>query len=108
MTQREFFEFACVADDQGIAVPPHAVGQRGGSAFAAEVENFGPCMFCKFHDQGIVRVEYRGVRGLLVLQDSALGPAVGREVSVAVEVVRRQVENDRDPGLECMRRFELE
>ena len=55
----------------------------------------------------IVRIENREVIRLLVLEDARLGIHVSLERAMAIEMVRRDVQNDRNFRAESLNRFQL-
>ena len=83
----------------------HPFGQRAGHR---EAQSPRAAAARHFEHAWVVGVDHHRVVARLVREDARLGTGVLLETPVAVEVIGRQVETDRDPGPERRRELELE
>ena len=62
----------------------------------------------KLHAGRIVRVQHGEIVGMLVLENTGLGVDVSRKCPMAIQVVGRDVEHDRNSGTKTRNRLQLE
>jgi hypothetical protein len=74
---------------------------------ASSANSLGPEAPRERERRRIVGVDHGPVVGGLAMEHARLGGAVGLERAVPVEVIRREIQQDGDPRVECLRRFEL-
>src|SRR5579864_5750873 len=85
----------------GITKDDHAVANpraQRNFLLTAKPEYLRPSPRSQSRTGRIVQIEHREVAGLLVLEDARLGVDVGVERAMAVEMVRRDIEHDRNFG----------